>query len=453
MATAFQDYYRCANQYGVFGAAEPLSSTDGYFAFAGGIGYGRCHGADPANEPGGNLPDLAAMAECHNGSVTLPFALSEVVDNLREERYTYDASARGKKLTPASIARAIYYFMRPILPVSVRKHLQRAHLSGWDTIPFPRWPVDMSVERLMEQTMKLELRAKGLDRIPFIWFWPDGANGCAILTHDVEAEPGLNFCDTLMDLDDEHGIKASFQLVPEERYVTPESLLERIRARGFEVNVHDLNHDGKLFQERNVFLQRAAQINGYARQYRSRGFRAAAMYRDERWFSDLDFSYDMTVPNVAHLEPQRGGCCTVMPYFIGNLVELPLTTIQDYSLFHIVGDYSIDLWKKQIETILAQHGLVTLLSHPDYLIDPRARRVYADLLAHVAGLRDRGDLWTALPRDVADWWRSRHAMTLVRDGAGWRVEGVGSERARVAYATVAGSHLEYHVEDQVLQPV
>ncbi len=51
--------------------------------------------------------------------------------------------------------------------------------------------------------------------MPFIWFWPDGANGCAILTHDVEAEPGRDFCETLMDLDDEYGIKASFQLVPE----------------------------------------------------------------------------------------------------------------------------------------------------------------------------------------------------------------------------------------------
>ena len=60
----------------------------------------------------------------------------------------------------------------------------------------------------------------------------------------------------------------------------------------------------------------------------------------------------MSVPNVAHLEPQRGGCCTVMPYFIGDILELPLTTTQDYSLFHILGDYSIALWKQQIELIL-----------------------------------------------------------------------------------------------------
>ncbi len=77
--------------------------------------------------------------------------------------------------------------------------------------------------------------------------------------------------------------------------------------------------------------------------------------------------------------------------------------------------------------------------------------MYSELLAHVAALRDRGDLWMALPREVDEWWRSRHAMTLVSAGIGWRVEGAGSERARVAYATLAGGHLEYHVEEQVVQ--
>ena len=39
----------------------------------------------------------------------------------------------------------------------------------------------------------------------------------------------------------------------------------------------------------------------------SRGFRSGAMYRRQDWFADLEFSYDMSIPNVAHLEPQRGG--------------------------------------------------------------------------------------------------------------------------------------------------
>ena len=64
------------------------------------------------------------------------------------------------------------------------------------------------------------------------------------------------------------------------------------------------------------------------------------MYREQGWFDAFEFSYDMSVPNAAHLEPQRGGCCTVMPYFVGDILELPLTTAQDYTLFHILNDYS-----------------------------------------------------------------------------------------------------------------
>ena len=85
----------------------------------------------------------------------------------------------------------------------------------------------------------------------------------------------------------------------------------------------------------------------------------------------------MSVPNVAHLEPQRGGCCTVTPYFVGKIVELPLTATQDYSLFHIIGDYSIALWKKQIDLIRKRHGLISFCTHPGYLIEPRARAVYS----------------------------------------------------------------------------
>jgi hypothetical protein len=453
MRTVFQNYYRCANEFGEFDTMGEVSATEGYFAFEGATCYGRCQGATPSSEPVGNLGDVSRAVSVEDGGVNLPFDFSEVIGNLREERYTQKGHHEAETFTAANLVRAAYYFVRPILPVSVRRHLQRAHLSGWDRIPFPCWPVDLTVETLMQQAMALELKAKGIERLPFIWFWPDGANGCAILTHDVEAKPGLDFCEALMDLDDEHGIKASFQLVPEKRYVTPGSLFVSIRNRGFEVNVHDLNHDGHLFSDRRLFLERAAKIKEYARQYQSRGFRAAAMYRDERWFNDLEFSYDMSVPNVAHLEPQRGGCCTVLPYFIGNVVELPLTTIQDYSLFNIIGDYSIALWKQQIDLILAQHGLVTLLSHPDYLIEERPRRVYAELLAHVAALRARGQLWTALPRDVDEWWRSRHAMSLVPDGDAWRVEGPGHERARVAYAALDGDRLEYHVEGRAVQAV
>ena len=143
---------------------------------------------------------------------------------------------------------------------------------------------------------------------------------------------------------------------------------------------------------RKQFLRQAKRINEYAREFGCDGFRSGAMYREQGWFDAFEFSYDMSVPNAAHLEPQRGGCCTVMPYFVGDILELPLTTVQDYSLFHILNDYSTTLWKEQIRLIGERHGLVSVITHPDYLVGRREREVYVELLRHLADLRERDGL-------------------------------------------------------------
>ncbi len=111
---------------------------------------------------------------------------------------------------------------------------------------------------------------------------------------------GRDFCSSLMDINDSFGIKSSFQIVPERRYGVSPEYLESIKSRGFEVAVQDLNHDGHLFRERGEFLRRVAKINAYGRQYGADGFRSAVLYRNQDWYGDLDFSYDMSVPNVAH---------------------------------------------------------------------------------------------------------------------------------------------------------
>jgi hypothetical protein len=151
----------------------------------------------------------------------------------------------------------------------------------------------------------------------------------------------------------------------------------------------------------------------------------------------------MSIPNVAHLDPQRGGCCTIMPYFIGKIVEIPLTCTQDYLLFNILKDYSIGLWKRQVALIRANHGLVSILVHPDYIREPREQDVYRELLGYLTTLRGTDHMWTPLPRDVAVWWRQRSEMRLVCEHGLWRIEGPGKERARVAYASLTEDGVTY----------
>jgi hypothetical protein len=291
-----------------------------------------------------------------------------------------------------------------------------------------------------------------MQKAPFIWFWPEGAPSCVMMTHDVEATAGRDFSSTLMDLDSTYGIKASFGGVPEERYELSHEYVREIRDRGFEFNIHDLNHDGHLFRDHGEFLRRANKINEYGRRYNARGFRAGSMYRNPEWYDAFEFSYDMSIPNIAHLEPQRGGCCTVMPYFIGNILELPLTTTEDYSVFHVLNEYSIDLWKNQTDLIREKNGLISFLAHPDYLIEARARKVYETLLDWLQQMVEREKIWMALPGDVDRWWRARSQMRLVPRSGGWEIEGPDRERARLAYAVLDGDRLTYEIADVSCMP-
>jgi len=298
--------------------------------------------------------------------------------------------------------------------------------------------------------MLLLLEARAVDTVPFIWFWPEALPACAIMTHDVETLSGRNFCSRLMDVDDAYGIKSSFEVVPEGKYAVPHTLLNDIRERDFEIDVHDLDHDGHLFSDRELFLRRAERINRYGREFGAAGFRSAVLYRNVDWFGALDFAYDMSVPSVGSLEAQRGGCCSVTPFFIDKILELPATTVQDYCLFHMLDQYSINLWKRQIALISNKHGLASFIVHPDYVFEPRALDTYRALLGYLADLRSEEKIWIARPREVNQWWRERSQMRLVPRGDGWEIEGPGKERARIAYASLEGNQLLYRVESPSL---
>jgi len=434
--------YRCPDAFLNLTLRGRLSADPGFFQFGSdAICYGRSSVGYLRSQIGPDLYDLTQDIILGSSEVCLPFDPVEVIDNLRLERYP-----GAKDSWIRSRAREAYYFLRPVLHRLARQQIQRTQLGRQKGVAFPNWPVDRTVENICEQILLLALQVSGADRIPFIWFWPRGARGSVLMTHDVETERGRDFCAQLMDIDDSFGIKASFPIVPERRYSVSPQFLATIRDRGFEISIQDLNHDGRLFNEREQFLKRADRINKYARAYGAKGFRAAVLYRKPDWYDALDFSHDMSIPNSARLDPQRGGCCTVMPYFIGNILELPVTTTQDYTLFNLLGERSIELWRKQIELILEKNGLVTFIVHPDYVMDDELMPLYKELLNYLRKLQETAGIWLTLPSEVDRWWRERSKMQLVPCGDEWRIEGEGAARAILAYARIVEGKLVYEME-------
>jgi hypothetical protein len=442
LSQAVLDRYRCPPDFLEWDLSGPLSFDEGYFRFgANSTCYGRsCQGARKLG-PKPPLHDALGDVVVQNAKLRLPFDPTEILDNLRLERYN-----AGVKHGFQNFLRKMYYHLRPFMNLTLRAEVQKFRARNWEKAVFPKWPVDTTVEDVCETLLLLSLKAKNVEKVPFVWFWPNGSNGCVTMTHDVENEAGWAFCAELMDLNDSFGIKSSFQIIPEKRYEVSRNFLESISSRGFEVAVHDLNHDGHLYDDRKEFLRRAKKINQYGVEWGAKGFRAAVLYRKPDWFDSLDFSYDMSIPNVAHLDPQSGGCCTVMPYFIEDILEIPVTTIQDYMLFHVIQNRSIDLWKNQIEMILQKNGLASFIVHPDYIIERETRSVYENLLGYLRDLRSQIDVWFALPHEINNWWRSRSQMRIEKYANSWRIEGEGAERAVLAYARNVDGRLIYEVE-------
>jgi hypothetical protein len=138
--------------------------------------------------------------------------------------------------------------------------------------------------------------------------------------------------------------------------------------------------------------------------------------------------YDSSFPDSDPFEPQPGGCCSIMPFFFGDVVELPITLTQDHTVFEILRSPGIELWQRKTEWLRANHGLVNIIVHPDYVVEQRYLDRYEAFLAYLAGL---DDVWHALPRNAARWWREREGLRIGDDG---RVAGRTGFCASVAYA-------------------
>jgi len=442
--SSFLDHTKCSESFIPRMTCSPGSGPRGFFKLGDLRLYGQTNGNSTSHGPAENLSQLDSRILHENGSVALPFNPNEIIDNLRFERYADSANGQISYISDSkSLSRRIYYALRPLLPVRVRKHLQRMALQNWSKISFPAWPVDTTVEDFVSWLWTLILESTGAKEIPFIWYWPKSFSSCAIMTHDVETGVGQEFCSTMLKLEQDYGIRSAFELVPEVRYEVSDDVIRAIRSAGSEVCVHGLNHDGRLFSSEDLFRGRAKMINQYAEKWGAKGFRSPVMYRNLNWYDAFRFSYDMSVPNVAHLDPQRGGCCTIFPYFVGDILELPLTTTQDYPLFNILRSDPMEMWSKQIDLIVAKHGLVSFIIHPDYIIEQEKQDLYRKLLQLLLKAERERKVWLALPGEVDAWWRERAAMTLECENGAWSVRGRGSDRATVAYARLENGTVAY----------
>ncbi len=302
------------------------------------------------------------------------------------------------------LLRNVYYQLKPALPQAVRLSLRRARAKWLRRRCANVWPIN-----------------EAAGRTPDGWpGWPNGAQFAFVLTHDVEERRGLERCRALAEMEMELGFRSAFNFVPEGDYDTPPELRRFLLDRGFEVGVHDLHHDGKLYRSRRVFQREALKINGYLASWQAVGFRSAFMLHNLEWLQQLNVSYDASTFDTDPFEPQPDGMGTIFPFVVPRddssvYVELPCTLPQDSTMFIVLQETTIDIWKQKLDWLAAYGGLALMNVHPDYIAFDAAGRsseyslaFYREFLEYLS-THYRHCCWHALPREVAAYVRQLSA--------------------------------------------
>ena len=377
----------------------------------------------------GSGDQAASVWQDAEGSVFLPFDPGEVMRIFWSEAYRRIGHPAMALYGRAAMVRG-YYLLRPALPRRLQLRLRRGYTRVQDRSPFPRWPVEDSCHTFYAWLFGLLAGLAG-QPVPFVGLWPDGRSWALVLTHDVETEAGCQDLGLLRGPERELGYRSSWNFVPL-RYSVAEDTLRGLREEGCEIGVHGLRHDGRDLGSRRLLARRLPGIREHAERWEAVGFRSPATQRHWELMPTLGFDYDTSYTDTDPYEPQPGGCCTYLPYFNEDLVELPITLPQDHTVFSILQSPDAAVWLRKVEFLRAHDGMALVLTHPDYAHDPRLAEGYRTMLERY---RDDSTVWQALPREVASWWRERARSQLRRSADGWHIEGPAAARGRVEMAS------------------
>jgi uncharacterized protein len=305
----------------------------------------------------------------------------------------------------------IYYFIKPVLPYSLRIALRRKLGKIKSNSCRRIWPIQTSS-----------------GRIPEYWKgWPDGKKFSLILTHDIEGRYGISQCQSLAEMEMKMGFRSSFGFIPRGNYKVTKKLRDSLMEMGFEVALHDLYHDGKLYSSHDAFDEKAKIINRYLDEWKVSGFRSGLMHHNLEWLKKLNITYDSSTFDCDPFEPQSDGVETIFPFWVSRgdgtgFMELPTTLVQDFNLFIILKKDNIDIWKQKLDWIAERGGMVLLNTHPDYMYfegNKKGRyqypiKYYAEFLEY-AKAHYEGTYWQGTPMQVAQYIGNKYENVYSND--------------------------------------
>jgi peptidoglycan/xylan/chitin deacetylase (PgdA/CDA1 family) len=304
-------------------------------------------------------------------------------------------------------ALSLYYSLKPLIPRRLQIMLRRIIASRKLRDIGDVWPIN-------QRAAQAPTGWKG---------WPGQKKFALVLNHDVDSIKGYNRCGLLSDLEKRMGFRSSYYFVAEAYPVSPEQR-QWLQQEGFEVGIHGLRHDGKMYISRKIFDERARRVNSYLKEWGAVGFSSPSMHRNLDWVGDLDIEYDISTFDTDPFEPQPEGICRIFPFWYRGssskhgYVEIPYTLPQDHNLFIILREKDIKIWVEKLDWIADKGGMALVNTHPDYMRFARTRcsyeeypvDLYAAFLEHIK-TKYANQYWHPLAKEMARFWKETMVHT------------------------------------------
>jgi peptidoglycan/xylan/chitin deacetylase (PgdA/CDA1 family) len=340
--------------------------------------------------------------ECFE-ALTPSTAASEVIADLfLNESYLADCERR----TPWAMQS--YYRVKRLIPNGLRHYLNSAAIRVRAPREFPRWPCESALLDLRGDWLREAFETLGVRDTWHVGFWPEGHKCSIVLTHDVETRKGFERMEAMADLEERYGFRSAWNL-PLAQYEIDWNHVAEMRARGFEFGAHGLSHDGRLFRSKRDFMELSPRLERLADEHDLRGFRAPSTLRDPQLIAQMSFDFDSSFADTEPYEPQPGGTCSLFPFHLSKMIELPYTIPQDHTMIHLLRRSPLPLWVLKAKWIASRGGMILTLTHPDYCGRQPELGLYEEFLKHLAEMESA---WRALPSEMATWWRQRSQSHL-----------------------------------------
>lgn len=223
-----------------------------------------------------------------------------------------------------------------------------------------------------------------------------GKTSCYVVTHDVDTKQGLARAGPIKKMEERYDIESAWY-VPTGHYLLNSGTVKDLANHG-EVGVHGVRHSGNLIRMPNQKLYRllfeAKQLLEKMSGSSVKGFRSPLLQHNSTILEQLkkaDYSYDSSIPTWEPKHPQTMspfGVGTVFPLILNNLVEIPVSIVQDHQLLYVLGltaKETLAEWFSLMTIIKEIGGCKVLLSHPEYeLLDKTNVALYEEVLNFIA---------------------------------------------------------------------